>query len=930
MSNSTATLKSTTAITPLPNRAFDPDAVRLFLKPLTPVQQGELARLDSTTKPPVLQPADVAAKAAKLVTSSRNEFGQVDTAQLAKKLVNATPDVLREVQKHLTPVQQGELAREISTSKPDVLKPADTPAIAAKLVASSRDASGQINIPQLAVRLLGAPPEIVQEVKKLLTTVQQKELGSELLDLTISNQNAPVTQRFQLFPGKGGDFFRDKIIEPTQEYGEYFVDGVRHVFNTIQDFFTGTVADAANAARDDIVGAFTGVGDTLKNIFDGDIAKDFLAYAGEGAEWGEHLFNLSTDPNALKGFGIGFAEGVGEGILALATDVGKIAQLAADTSPVGFLGDFIRDWDATGEFPPWLEEIVPSADRGQQAIQDTIDTVKNVSEYVASRAANPRLLRDDVKNYISEKWETLKGDWAKAHAEGPEAEGRWFGKIAGRAAFEIAINFIPGKAVLTVAKAVEGFADFARKADRITNPTDATKIGDTADNLAASADQIVNSGYVTDSELDSLEKSWEDLESFTSFRLDSTPEGNAALEKVEMAKEKVENAIQVAHRLETPNVRPLTPGKVSQDVELSSYARYLDDEFNKSPVQYGNSSVITIAGDTNIAELSAGVANLTDKYGVEYAIFKRENSTAADEIILVRGDAAGIDISDPILSDINKTLFSGNRYELYGHTQPGHDNNSLHASDADQDILRKIHQTSSSLIINANGQTARFSGFNKFDESTVNHINTKTYNDADSFNKDANKPSPYTSYNFDGFTYQTDSKGRIISASGDLNLVPPNTARENTSLQTQIGHEGREQYHDNWKFDENGKIVPNYKYPDVGFHLIGHQFGGGVNRLNVVPGDAILNGTRNNTNGPGKVHDYGNMEKLWSDVLKADPNNEVNVNIRPVYGDPTKAGYIEGRPESFEIEYKIFRNGQWEPTVTNFFQNDVPQDAGFN
>ncbi len=242
MSNSTATLKSTTAITPLPNRAFDPDAVRLFLKPLTPVQQGELARLDSTTKPPVLQPADVAAKAAKLVTSSRNEFGQVDNSQLAAKLANASPEALREVQKFLTPVQRGELAREISALKPPVLKPAnpvvtDPSAIAAKVVAGSRDESGQIDIPQLAAKLVGAPVEIIQEVTKLLTPEQQKSFGDELLRSNLSIQNAPLQQRFG---SKIGGFFKD-VGDVIVDTGKDFVDFVKRTFNDVADFFKNGV-----------------------------------------------------------------------------------------------------------------------------------------------------------------------------------------------------------------------------------------------------------------------------------------------------------------------------------------------------------------------------------------------------------------------------------------------------------------------------------------------------------------------------------------------------------------------------------------------------------------------------------------------------------------------------------------------------------------
>ena len=277
MSNSTATLKSTTAITPLPNRAFDPDAVRLFLKPLTPVQQGELARLDSTTKPPVLQPADVAAKAAKLVTSSRNEFGQVDNSQLAAKLVNASPEALREVQKFLTPVQLGELAREISALKPPVLKPADTSAMAAKLVASSRDESGQIDIPQLAAKLVGAPVEIIQEVTKLLTPEQQKDFGAELLRSTVSMQNSPTTQRFG---SKIGGFFKD-VGDVIVDTGKDFIDFVKRTFSDVADFFkNGVLGDVLDFTLFDGTPFHGVLGEALNiTLFDGSIISGVLGDA---------------------------------------------------------------------------------------------------------------------------------------------------------------------------------------------------------------------------------------------------------------------------------------------------------------------------------------------------------------------------------------------------------------------------------------------------------------------------------------------------------------------------------------------------------------------------------------------------------------------------------------------------------------------------
>ena len=82
---------------------------------------------------------------------------------------------------------------------------------------------------------------------------------------------------------------------------------------------------------------------------------------------------------------------------------------------------------------------------------------------------------------------------------------------------------------------------------------------------------------------------------------------------------------------------------------------------------------------------------------------------------------------------------------------------------------------------------------------------------------------------------------------GQLVLKPH--GRKGQSLQTKIGNEGLES--------------------DVGFHLIGDQFNGPINRLNVVQGNGKpIDGLKNlNTSA------YAKLEKLWKcqRSLQIDP-----------------------------------------------------------
>ncbi|WAT23643.1 T7SS effector LXG polymorphic toxin (plasmid) [Bacillus halotolerans] len=121
-----------------------------------------------------------------------------------------------------------------------------------------------------------------------------------------------------------------------------------------------------------------------------------------------------------------------------------------------------------------------------------------------------------------------------------------------------------------------------------------------------------------------------------------------------------------------------------------------------------------------------------------------------------------------------------------------------------------------------------------------------------------------------GYTYKTDDKGRIVSASGKLNL---GAAKRNKYAQKIAGREDR------LKTDEGG-------------HLIATIFKGSGKLDNLVPMDGNLN-----------KGEWKKLENMWAKQL--DKGREVEVKIQPVYKGNSQ------RPTSFEVEYKI-GNRKWD------------------
>ncbi|MGE7950070.1 DNA/RNA non-specific endonuclease [Lysinibacillus sp. NPDC093688] len=131
----------------------------------------------------------------------------------------------------------------------------------------------------------------------------------------------------------------------------------------------------------------------------------------------------------------------------------------------------------------------------------------------------------------------------------------------------------------------------------------------------------------------------------------------------------------------------------------------------------------------------------------------------------------------------------------------------------------------------------------------------------------------------DGYTYRTDSNGRIIDCEGTLLL---GTADRNAYAQRTVG----------------GK----YRKPDDGGHLIGAQFRGPKDIDNLVPQNSQINRSGG---------EWFNMETEWANALKENPPKKVTVQINPIYSGDSM------RPDSFEVTYQIGNKKEVTRTILN-------------
>ncbi|MFI2130893.1 DNA/RNA non-specific endonuclease [Lysinibacillus fusiformis] len=132
----------------------------------------------------------------------------------------------------------------------------------------------------------------------------------------------------------------------------------------------------------------------------------------------------------------------------------------------------------------------------------------------------------------------------------------------------------------------------------------------------------------------------------------------------------------------------------------------------------------------------------------------------------------------------------------------------------------------------------------------------------------------------EGYTYRTDSNGRITDCEGTLVL---GTAERNAYAQRTVGGKDR---------------LPD----DDGGHLIGAQFKGPKDIDNLVPQNSQINRSGG---------EWFNMETEWANALKETPPKKVYVKIEPVYPGNSQ------RPSHFDVVYEIEGKETIEKTIRN-------------
>lgn len=147
---------------------------------------------------------------------------------------------------------------------------------------------------------------------------------------------------------------------------------------------------------------------------------------------------------------------------------------------------------------------------------------------------------------------------------------------------------------------------------------------------------------------------------------------------------------------------------------------------------------------------------------------------------------------------------------------------------------------------------------------------TYYYDDNGKLYRVENDLAPNTEYEINGYKYQTDDKGRIVSAEGTLRMKD---------------RDGRLPIKDS--IEDIGK--GDQKEGDDRGHLIGDQFDGSNGLENMVPQDANIN--RN---------DFKNFENELAKEVK--DGKDVKVKVEPIYEGDSR------RPDAIVVTYSI--NGE--------------------
>lgn len=138
--------------------------------------------------------------------------------------------------------------------------------------------------------------------------------------------------------------------------------------------------------------------------------------------------------------------------------------------------------------------------------------------------------------------------------------------------------------------------------------------------------------------------------------------------------------------------------------------------------------------------------------------------------------------------------------------------------------------------------------------------NGKKYREGDSL-------EPNAVFEKNGYKYQTDDKGRVISAEGKLQVKDHKDRKEMPDKRNVVAH---------------GKMADS----DDSGHLIADRFNGSGELENLVPMDRGLN-----------RGDYAKLEGTLADAVK--DGADVRMKVEPVYSGDSN------RPDEFRVSYTI-------------------------
>lgn len=156
----------------------------------------------------------------------------------------------------------------------------------------------------------------------------------------------------------------------------------------------------------------------------------------------------------------------------------------------------------------------------------------------------------------------------------------------------------------------------------------------------------------------------------------------------------------------------------------------------------------------------------------------------------------------------------------------------------------------------------------EFSENSTEVQTDKTYYD-DNGNKyrEGNSLEPNTVFEKNGYTYQTDDMGRVISAEGKLQVKD---------------HKGRNEMPDTRDVVAHGQMADS----DDRGHLIADRFNGSGELENLVPMEGKLN-----------KGDYAKLEDTLAEAVK--DGADVRMKVEPVYSEDSI------RPDEFRVTYTI-------------------------